>query len=119
MSMKQALLYMCRRLSHFYQSTIVCFFFLCLMSLSGCSNTYLPGVVYASLTQPLTISSNIVGDKVGVVKCTSILGLVAYGDASINKAARMAGISKISHIDVKSYNILGIYNTKIYYVYGE
>ena len=70
-------------------------------------------------TQPFAVTSNIVGDKVGVVKCTSILGLVSYGDASINKATRMAGIGRISHIDVKSYNILGIYHSKTYYVYGE
>ena len=56
--------------------------------------------------------------KVGTGSVTSILGIVASGDASIRTAAQRANIRKIYYVDYKSTNILGIYATYTIYVYG-
>jgi hypothetical protein len=45
--------------------------------------------------------------------------LVATGDASIEAAAKSAGITKIHHVDYHSKNILGIIGTFTVMVYGE
>ena len=57
--------------------------------------------------------------KVGTGTVTSILGLIATGDASIRTIANSAGISKIDYVDYKSTNILGLIATYTVYVYGE
>lgn len=59
------------------------------------------------------------GSKVGTAQATSILGVVAIGDAGIQEAARNAGITRISHIDIRTTSILGVYGTYVVYVYGE
>ncbi len=77
------------------------------------------GSVYVGVTQPQIATSNTVGNKVGTVSAVSILGVAAFGDGSINKAAKMAGITKISHVDVKTTSILGLFTSKKFFVYGE
>jgi hypothetical protein len=77
------------------------------------------GFVYTDVKGPMTATSNPGGEKVGTAICTSILGLVAQGDASIETAARNGGITKIHHVDYHSTSILGIYATFTTTVYGE
>lgn len=77
------------------------------------------GTIYTDVQAPLAVTSNQIGSKVGTGKATSILGIIATGDASINSAAKRAGISKISHIDYNSKSILGIFATWEVIVYGE
>lgn len=77
------------------------------------------GALYTDVKAPAAATSNAVGKKVGSGKASSILGLVATGDASIETAAKKAGISKISHIDYHSKSILGIFATYEVFVYGE
>ncbi len=77
------------------------------------------GGLYMEVEAPFTATDNTVGNKVGTGKATSYLGLIAMGDASINTAAKKAGITKISHVDYVSKNILGIVATWEIYVYGE
>ncbi len=79
----------------------------------------LTGMVFTSVTQPSEATSNKVGSKVGTAKVFNICNVVAIGDAGIDKAAKLAGISKVSHVDVKTTNILGLYIAKTYFVYGE
>ena len=57
--------------------------------------------------------------KCGKATCTSILGIVGVGDASIDAAMKDAGITKIHHIDHHVTNILGLYATWTVMVYGE
>lgn len=78
-----------------------------------------PGVIYTGHTKPVAVTSNNVGSKVGTVTTMNLFSMAAYGDGSINKAAKMAGIKKISHVDVKTTSILTIFCKKTYYVYGE
>ena len=77
------------------------------------------GALYTDVEAPITATSNEVGSKVGRAEASSILGIVATGDASIQEAAQNANISKISHVDYHSTNILGIYATYEVIVYGE
>lgn len=78
-----------------------------------------PGVFYTGNTKPVAVTSNNVGSKVGTVSTLNLFNMAAWGDGSINKAAKMAGIKKISHVDVKTTSILTIFCKKTYYVYGE
>jgi hypothetical protein len=77
------------------------------------------GAIYTDVKAPLVATANTVATKVGTAEATSILGLVATGDASINAAAQKAGIKKISHVDYHSTSILGIFAKFTVYVYGE
>ena len=70
----------------------------CLGLLSSCS-----------LTLPVNATSNTVGSKVGVATATGYLGVLFFDqDASIKTAAKNAGITKISTVDIRYKNILGI-----------
>ena len=88
---------------------------------SSCAFVAAPvmGGLYTDVKGPHMATSNPVASKVGTGQASSILGIVATGDASIQSAARSAGITRISHIDYQSKNILGIYATYTVYVYGE
>ncbi len=62
-----------------------------------------------SLTLPVNATSNPVGSKVGTAKATGYLGMLFFDqDASIKTAARNAGITQISTVDVKCTNMLGL-----------
>jgi hypothetical protein len=88
---------------------------------SSCAMTTSPvsGFVYTDVDGPMAVTDNTVGAKVGTAEAKSILGWVATGNASINEAAKKAGITKISHVDYHSTNILGVYATFEVRVYGE
>lgn len=70
-------------------------------------------------TEPLAISSNPVGKKVGTAKGGFFAGLSFGADYGIEKAARNGGITKLSTVDVKTLNVLGIYIQKKTIVTGE
>jgi len=59
------------------------------------------------------------GVKQGESCATSILGLVATGDASALSAAKKAGITKIATIDGTHSNILGVLGKYCVVVSGE
>ena len=72
-----------------------------------------------STTTPITATSNPVGNKCGEATATKYLGflfLEGSNDIGINKAAKNAGITKISHVDcaVKDYLIVTKYTTRVY-----
>jgi hypothetical protein len=72
-----------------------------------------------SITAPLTATSNAVGSKVGTSKATIVLGFYFNQDASIQAAAKSGGITKISTVDVKYGNILGLIMSVETIVTGE
>jgi len=88
---------------------------------TGCAMAMAPvsGFLYTQVDAPLTVNSDADANKMGSAKCTSILGLVASGDASIEAACKAGGIKKIHHVDYKSHSILGIYAEFTTIVYGE
>lgn len=89
--------------------------------LSSCAAASSPvtGFIYTDASGPVAVTSNTVGTKVGTSSAKSILGWVGIGDASVDYAAKKAGITKISHVDYHSTNILGIFATYEVVVYGE
>ena len=89
------------------------------LALSGCGIVGMVGTVYHGTTEPVAVTSNVIGTKVGTAKCVSVLGIVAVGDGGINMAAKDGNITQISHVDVKTLSILGLFTVKKYYVYGE
>lgn len=75
--------------------------------------------LYTDVAHSESVTSNALGTKVGTAKVVNILGAITTGDASVQTAAKNAGIRKISHVDCKKTNILGLYATYTVFVYGE
>jgi hypothetical protein len=83
-----------------------------------------PGVLYTEIKAPEGALAAPVGEvatysKVGSASCTSILGLIATGDASVAEAMANGGITKIHHVDYAGDNILGVVAKYTVIVYGE
>ncbi len=73
-----------------------------------------------SITVPVAATSNPVGGKVGKASGNCYLNLVCVNvDASIMTAAKNGGISKISTVDYKYDDLLGIIQTHECIVTGE
>ena len=93
---------------------------LSLMVLSGCA-TYMPtGAAFTEIAIPVNATPAAKAPtKTGESKCTSVLGLVANGDASIAAACKAGGITEIHHVDWKAKNIFGVYGEFTCVVYGN
>lgn len=93
----------------------------CAISLSGCARTAAPaiGSIYTSTVAPVTATASEAGSKTGEATVSSVLGIIATGDASIAAAAKNGGITKIKTVDYKAFSILGIYATYTTVVTGE
>jgi len=91
--------------------------------ISGCAAyavAPVTGFVYSDIKGPMTATNASGGfSKVGTSVCTSVLGIVGQGDASIDAAMKNGGITKIHHVDFHSYSILGVYAKYTTIVYGE
>ncbi len=73
-----------------------------------------------SITVPVAATSNQVGSKVGTSKGTCFFQVLCFDvDASIQSAARNGGITKISTVDFKKKDVLGIIITYETIVTGE
>ena len=73
-----------------------------------------------ALTLPVTATSNPVGKKVGSATATGYLSVLFFNqDASIMKAAKNGGITKISTVDIKRTSILDLIVTYETIVTGE
>jgi hypothetical protein len=94
----------------------------CLVAL--CAIFLLPttGCVYFNVTSPLdtNLDETQLGSKVGTSEAKSILGLVAWGDAGTDAAAKQGGITTIRHADQENFAILGfVYARYRTVVYGD
>ena len=96
-------------------ATVAIIFSSCAMS----KNAPLTGFLYTATKSPMGITGNAGASKVGTAEAMSILGIVATGDASIDAAAKSAGITKIHHVDEEVTAILGIIAKYKIHVYGE
>ena len=76
----------------------------------------------ATISRPVTATTNPLGSKCGVTKSTVYLGLWSSKGAEngIDQAAKNAGITKISHVDsyAKTY-LFGLWIEQVTKVYGE
>src|SRR5262245_2076616 len=87
---------------------------LCLSVSTGC--------LYANVIQPLDtdLAATRLGSKVGRSEAQSILGLIAWGDAGTQAAAKSAGITTLNHADTQIFAILGfVYTRQTTIVYGD
>ena len=76
----------------------------------------------ATISNPVTATTNPVGSKCGVAESTIYLGTwSSIGEGNgIEQAAKNAGITKISHVDTYRQNILwGLVIKQTTKVYGE
>lgn len=89
--------------------------------LTSCASVKSPltGFLYNGTKAPVAVTENPLGTKKGEATAISVLGWVAVGDASVQTAARSAGITKISHVDEESTGILGLFAKYKVVVYGE
>lgn len=96
---------------------------LCLLAVGCYRAPVMPptGLIYADVSAPMDIDTEDkpVGPKQGWAEAKSILGLVAWGDCSVERAVFIGQIQKVNHIDYKFYNVLGIYQKFTTVVYGE
>ena len=101
---------------------------LCLMAivcLSGCMIApVMPpmGAVYHNTRAPLDVDfeKSEYGPKTGTASTNCILGLIAWGDASAEAAAKAGGITTIEHADYEYMNILlGIYQRYTTIAHGK
>lgn len=95
---------------------------LCLVAvlfLSGCASCFPIGAFYTEAKLPVAVGDPGSYNKTGTAKATSILGLVATGDASIKAAMQQGGITKIKYVDYSAKNILGLYGEYVTTVYGD
>ncbi len=97
------------------------------VGLSGCAGVAFSGrpvigatSLYASTSAREFINEQTrLGSKSAEGCVTSILGIVTTGDATASDAARKANISRITHVDHKFENILGLYAKYCVTVFGD
>lgn len=94
-----------------FRETSIVAILVVLGGLTGCAMSRAPvtGFWYTDVHSGVGVSSNQAGNRVGESCATSILGLIATGDASIEAARRNGGITLISAVDETSNSILGVY----------
>ncbi|MEA1873874.1 MAG: TRL-like family protein [Bacteroidota bacterium] len=73
-----------------------------------------------SVVLPVNATSNPMGSKVGTASATGYFYVLFFNqDASIQKAAKNGGITKISTVDMRRNDVLGIIVTYETIVTGE
>jgi len=96
------------------------------LGLTGCTTApFQPsvGALYTDMKAPLQLEYNNgtdLGHRTGSASTVSVLGLFAFGDNSIQAAARDGGVRVVKHADYEFTNVLfGIFTKTTVYVYGD
>ena len=80
------------------------------MFLGGClASTPVVGVAMTMVQGPITATTLDQSARTGRSCAYSILGLVAWGDASINTAKNAGQIKQVASVDFDTFNLLGMY----------
>jgi len=89
--------------------------------LTGCATAKAPvmGLWYTEVKSGEMSTGYQAGAKRGEACASSILGLIATGDASIDTARKNGGISYVISIDSTASSILGVYAKYCTIVYGK
>jgi hypothetical protein len=80
------------------------------------------GCLYSHVLMPYdtNVDKTVFGQKTGKAAMYSVLGLVAWGDASTMAAAKQGGIATVNHMDKEFLNVVfGIYTETTTIVYGD
>ena len=105
---------------------LVCVVAVCLLAM-GCAGIAWapvvppPAFVYTDYKAPIDIdaSNTPIGGKKGEGSTVNVLGLVAWGDASVKAAADEGGITRVEHIDYHMLSVLGLFSKFTVIVYGQ
>jgi hypothetical protein len=89
--------------------------------LSGCASLYPIGSFYTEVKLPNNMGDgkDVSYSKVGKAQATSILCIIATGDASLEAAIKNGGIRTVKYVDYHVDNVLGIYGKYTTTVYGD
>ena len=87
--------------------------------LSGCSTSPVSGAVNVAKWDGAISNPGINNKKTAKVCAQSVLGLFAFGDASIETAKREGGITKVATVDHETFNVFYFYGQYCTVVYGE
>ena len=102
---------------------VLTLFFVCITFIFSKNDANAMGLFYTNATYPITATGVENKDlsklKKGSASANSVLFCVEWGDASIDKAIKNAGITKISHIDVHQKSIFIFWSRTTVNVYGE
>ncbi len=102
--------------------SIILVFALSALLLSGCAAVRGPlvGIISSNVTSPVAVNpGSMSGLKKGTATASSILGIIASGDASIAAACENGNITQVVAVDCKTSNILGFYAEYTTIVYGK
>lgn len=89
---------------------------------TGCATVASPvgaGFIYTAVDGPVALTENVGSRKTGKACASNVLGLIATGDASIDKARRNGEIAKVSTVDHNSFSLLFLYSKFCTVVRGE
>lgn len=86
---------------------------------TGCVKSPVVGAAYTDVKDGMAVTGNAGSSKVGTAEVKGYVGLVALGDASIQTAAREAGITRIHHVDYQTKSYVGVYTIYTIIVYGD
>ncbi|MCZ7582726.1 MAG: TRL-like family protein [Deltaproteobacteria bacterium] len=100
---------------------LVALLFVVAISAMACAYAQSPvtGFVYGNVQGPLTVTDLENASKKGMGTCKSVLGIISWGDCSIEAAAQQGGITKVRHVDFDSLNVIFVYAAYTTIVYGE
>lgn len=94
-----------------------------LLGLAGCANTGWNSKTgqawYISTIEPVTVTSSEKSSRSGLSCTHNILGIAAFGDASIDEAKKNGLVTSVSHVDQYYDNIFGFYGRVCTAVYGN
>lgn len=93
------------------------------LALNGCAmanggDAHALGTIYSGYKSSGAVGPGAAG-KTGQACISSILGVVATGDASLEAAKKAGGITTISHVDHEQFSVLGVYATSCTIVHGQ
>lgn len=88
----------------------------CAMATGG--NGSVSGFLYSGYKMGGNVGTG-TGTKTGEACASSILGIIATGDASLSAAKADGGITQVAHVDHDDFGILGIYASSCTIVVGQ
>lgn len=79
------------------------------------------GSLFADISAPMTVDyeGQAVAPNQGRASAKSVLGLIAWGDCSVQAAAQRGGLRKIHYCDYEYMNVLGFYQSFTVVARGE
>jgi hypothetical protein len=97
------------------------------MAMTGCGalGAYPMGAIYTGATIPHAMDraeisgAGKTGEKEGEACATGILNAAAWGDASISAAKKAGGITEVHSVELRQFNVLGLYTQGCTVVHGK